>query len=64
MKTRWNGEFLQGLRALTAEEGAAVSGGESLWYWVSWAAGMTVYMLAHPTPNQTAGQKAMNAALG
>jgi hypothetical protein len=64
MKTTWNGEFLQGMKGLTSEEENAVSGGESLWYWVGYGAGLVVYMLSHPNPYQSSGQQAMNAALG
>jgi hypothetical protein len=64
MKTTWNGKFLQGLEELPVEEAYTIIGGESLWYWVGYAVGLTVYMVTHPTPNQSGGQKLMNAALG
>jgi hypothetical protein len=64
MKTTWKTEFLQGLKELSREEEAAITGGESLWYWIMWGGALTLYMIAHPTPNQSDGQKAMNAALG
>ena len=64
MKTTWNAEFLEGLNELSSEDEAAITGGESLWFWVSWATGLTIYMIAHPTTYQSDGQKAMNAALG
>jgi len=64
MKTPWNGEFLQGMEELTFEERTSVIGGESLWYWVSYGISLEIYMLTHPTPGQSSGQRLMNAALG
>jgi hypothetical protein len=64
MEKRWNGEFLQGLEELPEEKMTAITGGESLWYWVGYAIGGVGYMLTHLTPEQSGGQKLMNAALG
>ncbi len=64
MKNTWNGELLHGMQELSKEDAAGIAGGESLWYWVGYAAGALTYMITHPTNNQTGGQKAMNAALG
>jgi hypothetical protein len=64
MKKTWNGELLQGLEELPVEKEAAIMGGETLWYWVCYGAGVAAYMFTHPTPYQSSGQQAMNAALG
>lgn len=64
MKTKWNGELPMGLKDLPLNEKISIVGGESLWYWISWSLGAAAYMLTHPTPQQSSGQKLMNAALG
>jgi hypothetical protein len=64
MKTGWNGELLQGLQELPMETSASIIAGESLWYWIGYGAGLAVYMITHPTPYQSSGQKSMNAAFG
>jgi len=64
MKTRWNGELLRGLEELDLKEKISLTGGETLWYWIGWAVGFPVYMVTHMTPEQSSGQKLMNAALG
>ena len=45
-------------------EGTAIIGGETLWYWIGYGVGTLGYMVTHLNPNQTSGQKLMNAALG
>lgn len=64
MKTRWNGELLRGLEELPSNETTSIVGGESLWYWVLYGLTAPIYMWTHPTPQQSSGQKLMNAALG
>ena len=64
MKTSWNGELLQGLQELPMETSASIIAGETLWYWIGYGIGLTAYMFTHPTPDQSSGQKLMNAALG
>ena len=59
-----NQEFLLGLKELSKEEATAIIGGESLWYWISYGIGYAGYMITHLSGEQSAGQKAMNAALG
>ena len=63
MKNKWNGELLQGMEELQLKEEIAITGGETLWYWIGYGIGLTAYMLTHPTPQQSSGQKLMNAAL-
>ncbi len=64
MDTRWNGKLPQGLQELPMENYASMIAGETLWYWVAFGIGLTAYMFTHPTPDQSSGQKLMNAALG
>jgi hypothetical protein len=49
MKTVWNGELPQGLEELPLKDESSIVGGESLWYWVGYSAGLAVYMFTHPT---------------
>jgi hypothetical protein len=46
------------------ETSASIIAGETLWYWIGYGLGLTAYMITHPTPYQSPGQKLMNAALG
>ena len=64
MNKNQNEEFLQGLKELSKEETRTIIGGESLWYWIGYGLGYTGYILTHLSGEQSAGQKAMNAALG
>jgi hypothetical protein len=64
MKTKWNAGFLQGLEELDVEAQISITGGETFWYWVGLVVGLPFYMVTHATPDQSAGQKLMNAALG
>jgi len=64
MKTVWNGEFLQGMEGLLKEEELAIAGGESLWFWMGYAAGVVVYMVSQSVTGQSGGQKLVSAALG
>jgi len=64
MKNNWNGQLLQGLQELPSESPASIIAGETLWYWVGYGVGLTIYMITHPTPYQSGGQQLMNAALG
>jgi hypothetical protein len=64
MKTKWNGELLQGLEELQPADAKEIVGGETLWYWIGYGVGLLGYMITHPTPEQSSGQKLMNVALG
>jgi hypothetical protein len=64
MKTAWNNENFQEFEELTVNEGTAIVGGETLWYWVGFGVGALGYMITHLNSNQTSGQKLMNVALG
>jgi hypothetical protein len=64
MKTGWNGELPQGLEELPLKDESAIVGGESLWYWIGYGAGLAVNMFTYSTANQSSDQKLMNAALG
>jgi len=64
MKTAGNNEIFQGFEELSVNEGTAIVGGETLWYWIGYGVGTLGYMVTHLNPNQTSGQKLMNAALG
>ncbi len=39
MNMKWNGEFLQGLEELPLDEQHTIAGGESLLFWLGYAAG-------------------------
>jgi|GEM_PF-500392 hypothetical protein len=64
MKKNRKEEFLCGLEELPMEEAVAITGGESLWYWISYGIGYAGYLITNASGQQSAGQKAMNAALG
>ncbi len=63
MKTEWNNEIFQGFEELSVNEGTAITGGETLWYWIGYGVGALDYMVTHLNSNQSSGQKLMNAAL-
>jgi len=64
MNTVWNGELLQGMEEMTVEEEQAIAGGESLSFWIGYAAGVVTNWFSHSSPVQSGGQQLMNAALG
>jgi hypothetical protein len=39
MKKTWNGEFLPGLEELAEKDECAITGGESVWFWIGYGAG-------------------------
>jgi hypothetical protein len=39
MKKSWNGEFLPGLEELAEKDECAITGGESVWFWIGYGAG-------------------------
>jgi hypothetical protein len=59
-----NSEIFPGFEELSVNEGAAIVGGESLWYWVGYGVGALGYMVTHLTSNQSSGQTVMNVAQG
>jgi hypothetical protein len=42
MDMKWNGEFLHGMEELPADEQDTIAGGESLLFWIGYAAGTVV----------------------
>lgn len=57
MKNSWNGEFMQGMQELPEEEASKITGGESIWYWIGYAAGSVVNMFSNTNPTQNTSQK-------
>ena len=45
MNKKWNGEFLPGMEELSVEEQHNIAGGESLMFWIGYAAGTVVNWL-------------------
>jgi hypothetical protein len=64
MKTAWNNEIFQVFEELSVNEGTAIAGGETLWYWVGYSALLVGYMFTHLNSKQSSGQQLMNVALG
>jgi len=64
MNAIWNGQLLQGMEELADEEARVIAGGESLSFWIGYAAGAVVNFFSHVSPVQSGGQKLMNASLG
>jgi hypothetical protein len=55
MKTCWNGELPQGVEVLSMKDESSVVGGESLWFWVGFGAGLAVNMFTHTATNPSGG---------
>ena len=51
MKTGWNGELPQGLEQLPLKDESTIVGGESLWYWIGYGAGLAANMFTYTTAN-------------
>jgi hypothetical protein len=49
MKKNQNEEFLCGLEELPREEAVAITGGESLWYWIGYGIGYPGYLISKAT---------------
>jgi hypothetical protein len=45
MKKTWNGEFLHGLEELAEKDQCAITGGESIWFWIGYGAGRLYSLL-------------------
>ncbi len=64
-------KFSSELQELTVNEANQINGGETLWYWFSYAIGGVIYQIAtdvkaasNGTYQQSAGSAAMHSALG
>jgi hypothetical protein len=64
MKKNRDDKWMQGMQELPMEDAKLIIGGESIWYYPGWAIGVVGYLLFHPSSYQSAGQQAMNMALG
>ena len=62
MKTEMFNQPLQNMQELSMESCEMINGGESAWYWISYAVGNFVRGMTSGAPNS--GQRLYNAALG
>jgi hypothetical protein len=42
MKSKWNGELLQGMQELSMETSESIVGGESIFFWIGYGIGTVV----------------------